>query len=69
MSYKENIDQIASLRAAQKGAWGAINPESAARMRVQNRFQSGLEIAKYTAGIMRKDMAEYDADSSQYTQS
>ncbi|MGB1192771.1 MAG: isocitrate lyase, partial [Pseudomonadales bacterium] len=69
MSYKENIDRIASLRADQKGAWNAINPESAARMRLQNRFQNGLDIAKYTAGIMRKDMAEYDADSSQYTQS
>jgi len=27
------------------------------------------DIAKYNAGIMRKDMAEYDADSSKYTQS
>ena len=38
-------------------------------MRLQNRFQTGLEIAKYTAGIIRADMAEYDADSSKYTQS
>ena len=38
-------------------------------MRLQNRFKTGLDIAKYTAAIMRKDMAEYDADSSQYTQS
>ncbi len=28
-----------------------------------------LDIAKYTAAIMRRDMAEYDADSSKYTQS
>jgi isocitrate lyase len=42
-------------------------PESAARMATQNRFKTGLDIAKYTAAIMRKDMAEYDA--SQYTQS
>jgi isocitrate lyase len=38
-------------------------------MRAQNRFKTGLDIAKYTAAIMRKDMAEYDADSSLYTQS
>ncbi len=38
-------------------------------MRIQNRFKTGLDIARYTASIMRKDMAEYDADSSQYTQS
>ncbi len=46
-----------------------INSESAARMRLQNRFKTGLDIAKYTASIMRQDMNEYDADSSQYTQS
>ena len=38
-------------------------------MRLQNQFQTGLEIAKYTAGVMRRDMAEYDADASVYTQS
>ena len=38
-------------------------------MAIQNRFKTGLDIAKYTAAIMRKDMAEYDADSSKYTQS
>jgi isocitrate lyase len=38
-------------------------------MVTQNRFKTGLDIAKYTAAIMRKDMAEYDADSSNYTQS
>ncbi|MCP4984446.1 MAG: isocitrate lyase, partial [Gammaproteobacteria bacterium] len=50
-------------------AWDAINPEYVARMRVQNRFRTGLDIARYTAGIMRKDMAAYDADPSKYTQS
>jgi isocitrate lyase len=38
-------------------------------MRIQNRFKTGLDIAKYTAGIMRRDMAAYDADSAKYTQS
>ena len=38
-------------------------------MRLQNRFRTGLDIARYTAGIMRDDMAAYDADSSLYTQS
>jgi len=38
-------------------------------MAVQNRFKTCLDIARYTADIMRQDMAEYDADSSQYTQS
>ena len=67
--YQNDIADIAQLREQQGSAWNEINPESAARMRAQNRFKTGLDIARYTAAIMRKDMAEYDADSSQYTQS
>jgi isocitrate lyase len=36
---------------------------------MQNRFQTGVDIAKYTAAIMREDMDAYDKDSSLYTQS
>ena len=68
-AYQDAIQQIASLRQQNGDAWSAINPESAARMKLQNRFNTGLDIAKYTAKIMRTDMAAYDADSSQYTQS
>jgi isocitrate lyase len=38
-------------------------------MRLQNRFKTGLDIAQYTADVMRRDMAAYDADTSAYTQS
>jgi isocitrate lyase len=68
-AYQNEIDAIATIRAAAGKSWEGINPEYAARMRIQNRFKTGLDIARYTASIMRKDMAEYDADSSQYTQS
>jgi len=68
-NYQQDIAAVTSLRAEHGSAWGAINPEYAARMKAQNRFRTGIEIAKYTAGIMRADMAAYDADSSQYTQS
>lgn len=67
--YQENIKAIAGLKDKEGSAWNAINPESAARMRSQNRFKTGLDIARYTAKIMRDDMANYDADSSKYTQS
>jgi isocitrate lyase len=67
--YQDLIDKFSTLRNAQGQAWSAISPESAARMEMQNRFKTGLDIASYTAGIMRSDMAEYDADSSRYTQS
>ncbi len=49
--------------------WQGIEAESVARMRLQNRFRTGLDIAKYTAKIMRDDMAAYDADPANYTQS
>ena len=68
-NYDQDIAAVAALREATGSAWNAISPEYAARMRAQNRFKTGLDIAKYTAGIMRRDMAEYDADSAQYTQS
>jgi isocitrate lyase len=67
--YLTLVDKFTKLRDSQGNAWSAINPEYAARMELQNRFKTGLDIAKYTAGIMRRDMAEYDADTSQYTQS
>ncbi len=68
-NYTKNIDAVESLRKSNGSGWSAINPESVARMRAQNEFKTGLDIAKYTADIMRKDMAAYDADSSKYTQS
>jgi len=67
--YQDDIAAIQELKDANGSGWDAIDPESAARMRAQNRFRTGLEIAQYTADIMRRDMAEYDADSSVYTQS
>ena len=68
-SYQDEINAAAQTIAGDDTAFAGINPEYAARMRLQNRFQTGLDIARYTADIMRKDMAEYDADSSSYTQS
>ena len=68
MTYSNEIVSANTTIAAQP-AWDGINAESVARMRLQNRFKTGLEIAKYTAGIMRRDMAAYDADPANYTQS
>lgn len=67
--YQDDIQAVAALKQKEGSAWNAINPESAARMRAQNRFKTGLDIAKYTAKIMRADMAAYDADPAKYTQS
>lgn len=67
--YQATISQLQQACQTQGNAWNAINPEYAARMQLQNRFKTGLEIAQYTADIMRRDMAAYDADPTQYTQS
>ena len=69
MSYQNHIGTTEQLINSKSGTWSGISPEAVARMRLQNRFQTGLDIARYTAKIMREDMAAYDADPSQYTQS
>ena len=68
-NYGSALETVRQLKAKYGATWDAINPESAARMVNQNRFKTGLDIAKYTASVMREDMAAYDADSSNYTQS
>ena len=68
-NYLSEIQSFTELRDSQGTAWNAISPEYAARMALQNRFKTGLDIARYTAAIMRRDMEAYDADSSSYTQS
>lgn len=68
-TYASTADQAAAVIAKNGPSWNAINPEYVARMRLQNRFKTGLDIARYTAKIMREDMAAYDKDPSLYTQS
>jgi isocitrate lyase len=69
MSYQDQLATTSQLIHSKSGTWDGISAEAVARMRLQNRFQTGLDIARYTAKIMRQDMAAYDADPSQYTQS
>lgn len=65
----QDIEKIEIAKRAAGAPWDAIDAESAARMRAQNKFKTGLDIAQYTADIMRADMAAYDEDSANYTQS
>ncbi len=69
MTYTSETETFAALRQGNGDAWRAINPEHATRMKLQNRFTTGLDIARYTAEIMRRDIADYEADSTRYTQS
>ena len=69
LAYKKTIEELNKLKNSDEKLFKNINSESAARMKMQNRFQTGVDIAKYTAAIMREDMDAYDKDSSLYTQS
>ncbi|AJD43903.1 isocitrate lyase AceA 2 (plasmid) [Rhizobium gallicum bv. gallicum R602sp] len=64
-AYLEDANRL----IAGKAEWTGLTGEAVARMRLQNRFKTGLDIARYTAAIMRRDMAGYDKDPSKYTQS
>jgi isocitrate lyase len=68
MSYQALVEDADRLVGANE-KWTGIAAEAVARMRLQNRFRTGLDIARHTATIMRKDMAAYDLDPGQYTQS
>ena len=68
MTYQSQIIEAGTAIGTEPN-WNGIEPESVARMRLQNRFRTGLDIARYTAKIMRQDMAAYDADPANYTQS
>ena len=67
--FNKEMDQASSISEINSSNWDSINPNYVARMRLQNQFKTGIDIAKYTASIMRKDMDEYDKDTSAYTQS
>lgn len=69
MLYEDQISQANRLIMSYGGTWDGIDAEAVTRMRLQNRFRTGLDIARHNAAIMRRDMAAYDADPSKYTQS
>ena len=69
MTYRTEVAEAQGLIDTRHAAGHGIDAEAVARMRLQNRFRTGLDIARYTAKIIRADMAAYDADPAAYTQS
>ena len=45
-TYQNDIDAIQTLKEQHGSRWEAIDPEYVARMRAQNRFRTGLEVAR-----------------------
>src|SRR6204780_1081665 len=67
-SYLSEVGAAEALLKTQP-TWNGVPAEPVARMRLQNRFRTGLDVARYTAALMRSDMAAYDADPTKYPQS
>merc|ERR1712038_1928373 len=67
-NYQKMVDDAAGLLRTKK-SWGSIKAEYVTRMMIQNQFKTGLDVAKYTAQIMRKDMEDYDRDQALFTKS
>ena len=67
MTYSQTLSELESRYP--NGAPAGIDLEALAQLKTQNTFETHLDIAKAMATVMREDMAAYDADSSQFTQS
>ena len=48
---------------------GGVSVDDIVQLRIQNSFDTHLDIARAMATVMREDMAAYDVDSSKFTQS
>lgn len=48
---------------------GGVSVDDIVQLKMQNTYNTHLDIAREMAGVMRADMAAYDADHSKFTQS
>ena len=60
MTYTETIRDIEARYP--NGVPGGINVEDIAQLKIQNTYETHLDIAKAMATLMRQDMARYDAE-------
>ncbi len=67
-TYAEHRDAL--MRRYPKGQTaGGVTVDDIIQLKLQNTYSTHLDIAKTMAGVMRADMAAYDQDASQFTQS
>ncbi len=67
-TYKQLMDE-ARQRYPEGRTRSGISVEHMVQLKIQNTYNTHLDIARAMAGVMRDDMAAYDADSSKFTQS
>jgi isocitrate lyase len=67
-TYKQLMEE--TLKRYPEGRTRAgLSIEDVVQLKIQNTYNTHLDIARAMAGIMREDMAAYDEDSSKFTQS
>ncbi len=67
-TYKQLMEE--TLKRYPEGRTRAgLTIEDVVQLKIQNTYNTHLDIARSMAGIMREDMAAYDEDSSKFTQS
>lgn len=67
-TYAQHRDAL--LRRYPEGVTsGGVAIDDIIQLKMQNTFNTHLDIAREMAGVMRADMAAYDLDSSKFTQS
>ena len=49
--FTTEVEKLNTIPEFSGSNWNSIRPEYAARMRLQNQFKSGIDIAKYTASL------------------
>lgn len=67
-TYKELLAETQARYPSGQTSSG-ITIEDVVQLKIQNTYNTHLDIAKSMATVMRADMAAYDADSSKFTQS
>lgn len=67
-SYAELATEL-NARFPDGTAPGGVSVDDIIQLRLQNTFDTHLDIARAMAKVMRADMAAYDADPSRFTQS
>ena len=67
-SYAELTAEL-NARFPEGVAPGGVSVDDIVQLRLQNSFDTHLDIARAMARVMRADMAAYDADASRFTQS
>jgi isocitrate lyase len=67
-TYAEQRDALMA-RYPQGVTPGGVDVDDIIQLKLQNTFNTHLDIARAMAPVMRADMAEYDRDSAKFTQS